>query len=148
MSGWANALMPARLGTQPFLSRPRPARLRPGRQLVEDQLVRALGPLTEHRARVARIDDVLDREVLGGPEGGEDCAQAGLDLGAQGGGILGRLELALERGLQPAGDWQRAPVPRRPRVAQVQPRTAAVPGAGDPVDLANEDRAPRDGRLV
>ena len=74
--------------------------------------------------------------------------EARLDLGPQRDRVLGRLELAPVGGLDPALDRQRAPVARRPRVAQVQPRRVAVRRARDAVDLAHEHRHPRHRRLV
>ena len=84
------------------------------------QLVRALRPVAQQRARVARVDDLLDPEALRGAERRAHRVQPRLDLGAQRDRVLGRLELAPVGGLEPALDRQRAPVARRPRVAQVQ----------------------------
>ena len=104
--------------------------------------MRSLGPVAEERPRVARVDDLLDGEALGGAEGRADGVEPGLDLGAQGDRVLGGLELAAVGGLEPAGDRQRAPVAGRPGVAQVQPRAVAVARAGDAEDLADEDARP------
>ena len=48
----------------------------------------------------------------------------------------------------PALDRQRAPVARGPRVAEVQPLSVAVRGAGDAEHLAHEHRDPRHAGLV
>ena len=106
------------------------------------------GPGAQQRARVARVDDLLDAEALRGAERGADGVQPRLDLRAQRDRVLGGLELAPVGRLQPAGDRQRAPVARRPRVANEQPRGVGVRGARDAVDLAHEHRRPRHGRLV
>src|SRR5688572_25183139 len=110
--------------------------------------MRALGPVAEDRARVAGIDDLLDPEALGGAERRAHGVEALLDLFAQRGRVGGGLELALVGGLDPALHRQGAPVARRPRVAEVEPRMVAVAGTGDAEDLANEDRHPRHARLV
>ena len=70
------------------------------------------GPVAQQRPRVARVDDLLDAEALGGAERGAHGVQARLDLGAQRDRILGGLELAPVGGLEAAGDRQRAPVAR------------------------------------
>src|SRR5256885_15386364 len=82
--------------------RPWAPRLRPRREVVADQLVRPGGPLAQQRPRVARVDDLLDREVLGGAEGREHRAQAAFDVRAQRDRVLGRLEPAPGRRLEPA----------------------------------------------
>lgn len=48
---------------------PQAPRLRPAAQLLGHELVRALGPVAQQPARIARIDDLLDHELLGGAEG-------------------------------------------------------------------------------
>ena len=52
-----------------------------------------LGELAEQRARVARVDDLLDEERLGGLERRLARGEALLDLGPQRGRIVGRFEL-------------------------------------------------------
>src|SRR4051794_35117243 len=74
--------------------RPGAARLRARGQLVADELVRPRRPVAEQRARVARIDDLLDREALGGAKRRSHLIEPRLDLLAKGGRVLGGLELA------------------------------------------------------
>ena len=62
--------------------------------------------------------------------------------------IVGRLELALVRGLHAALDRQRAPLARRPRVARARPRVVRMARAGHAERLAHDDRAPRHAGLV
>src|SRR4051794_34406437 len=141
-SAWkAWAIAPRRL-------RPWAARLRPGPRLVRHEPVSLARPRAQQRPRVARIDDLLDAEALGRAERRAHRVEPRLDLLAQCHGVVGRLELAPVRRLEPARDRQRAPVARRPRVPQVQPRRVAVRGARDAVDLADQHRHPRHGRLV
>src|SRR3954470_24691688 len=47
-------------------SRPRATRLGPVGRVHGDQFVRALRPVAQERAGVARVDDLLDAEPLGG----------------------------------------------------------------------------------
>src|SRR5215218_6547243 len=89
--------------------RPRPARLRAAAELVGHDLVRPARPGAQHGTGVARVDDVLDAEALGRPEGGADGVQPSFDLGAQRDRVLRRLEVAPVGGLEAAGDRQRAP---------------------------------------
>src|SRR4051794_27956271 len=102
--------------------RPRAARLRPGPRLVRHEAVSLARPRAQQRPRVARIDDLLDAEALGGSERRAHRVEPRLDLRPQRDRVLGGLELAPVGRLEPARDRQRAPVARRPRVAQVQPR--------------------------
>src|SRR5688572_27863365 len=89
------------------ISRTRPSRLRSPMQLVANQLVRPLGPIAEDRARVARVDDLLDAEPLRRAERGRHGLEPRGDLLTQRHGVLGRLELAPVGGLEPAGHRQR-----------------------------------------
>src|SRR3954454_12729962 len=143
---WSATRNPSPNPTTPECTRSwsQPARLGSIAQLVRDDLVRAFGPVAQQRPRVARVDDLLDAEALGGAKRRAHRVQARLDLGAQRVGVLGGLELAPVRGLEPPGDRQRPPVAARPRVAQVQRGVVAVARARDAVDLADEDAAPRD----
>src|SRR5687768_13587939 len=125
------------------ISRTRPSRLRtrpscPGSpmQLVANQLVRPLRPVAQDRARVARVDDLLDAETFGRAERRGHRLEARGDLLSQSRRVLGRLQLAPVGRFEPARHRQRAPVPGRPGEAQVQPRPVAVAGARDPVHLA------------
>ena len=102
--------------------RPRAARLRPGPRLVRHEAVSLARPRAQQRPRVARVDDLLDAEALGRAERRAHRVEPRLDLRPQRDRVLGRLELAPVGRLEPARDRQRAPVARRPRVAQVQPR--------------------------
>src|SRR5437870_3548760 len=81
-------------------------------------------------------------------ERGADRVESLLDLGPQRDGILGRLELAPIRRLDPTFERQRSPLARWPRVAEVEPGVVAVTRAGDSVHLAHQHRDPRDRRLV
>src|SRR3954469_12612151 len=128
--------------------RPDPAPLRPVAQLVPYELVRALRPVAQNRARIARVDDLLDAEALGGAERRSHRVEAFDDLRVQGDRIVGRLELAAVRGLDAALDRERSPVARRPREAKVQSLRVAVPCAGHAEHLAHEHRDPGHGRLV
>src|SRR5208282_6331819 len=104
--------------------------------------------LAQQRAALARIDDLLDPERLGGAERRPQLVQALLDLGELGDRIrcgidvcpIGCLDAALER--------QRAPVAGRPRIAQRQPAGRLVHGSGDAETIAHDDGAPRHGGLV
>src|SRR4051795_1311345 len=64
--------------------RPDPAPLRPVAQLVPYELVRAFRPVAQDRARIARVDDLLDAEALGGAERRSHCVEAFDDLRVQG----------------------------------------------------------------
>ena len=104
---------------------------------------------SQRSGRVSRgsmISSTLKRSAV---RNGERTAssRAG-DLGAQRHRVVGRLELAPVGGLEAALDRQRAPVARRPGVAQVQARAVAVPGAGHAEHLAHQDRDPGHARLV
>src|SRR5437868_10208001 len=90
--------------------RTQPPGLRAGGELVADQLVRPGRPVAEDRARVARVDDLLDAEPLGGAEGRAHRVEPLLDVGPQRRRVLRGLELAPVGGLDPALDGQRAPV--------------------------------------
>src|SRR5581483_4231879 len=131
-------------GARPPL-RPRPPRLRSLVELHGHQLVRPARPLAQDRAGRARVDDLLDRELLRGAERVAQGCQRALELGAGRVRVVGRLEVALERRLDPARERQRAPVAGGPREAEVQPRAVAVAGSRDPEDLAHQDRAPGHG---
>src|SRR3954470_10380162 len=111
-------------------------------ELVADELVRALGPVAQDRPGVARVDDLLDTEALRRPERRGHGLQPRGYLLAQRGRVLGRLELAPVRGLEPAGHREGAPVARRPREPQVRARAVAVAGPRHAVHLADEDRHP------
>src|SRR3954453_9108249 len=110
--------------------------------------MRSLGPVAQEPASVARVDDLLDREPLGGAERGGHGVQALLDLGAQRYGVVRRLEVAAVGGLDAAGERQRSPLTRRPRVASRVAGAVALAGAGDAVDLPDQDRCPGNARLV
>src|SRR3954465_13480627 len=137
---WSATKNPSPNPTTPECTRSwsQPARLGSIAQLVREDLVRAFGPVARQRPRVARVDDLLDAEALGGAKRRAHRVEARLDLGAQRGGVVGRLELAPVSGLQPAGDGQRAPVAARPCVTQVQRGVVAVSRAGHAVHLPDE----------
>src|SRR4051794_15327618 len=75
-------------------SGPRAARLRAAGELMADELVRPGRPVAQQRAGVARVDDLLNREALGGAEGRADGVQPRLDLLPKGDWVLGGLQLA------------------------------------------------------
>src|SRR5262245_23592492 len=104
----------------------RAARLRARVQLVPHELVRALRPVAQDRARVARVDDLLHAEALRGAERRGHRLEPCRDLLAQRRRVLRGLELAPVGRLEAAGHRQRPPVARRPREAQVEPRPVAV----------------------
>src|SRR5258706_2610978 len=81
------------------------------------ELVRALGPVAEDRARVARVDDLLDAEALGGTKRRAHGVEARLDLGAEGlapARAVGRLQLAAVGRLDPPRARQPSPMPPTP----------------------------------
>ena len=121
----------------------RPRASGPAADLHRHQLVRPLRPVAQQRAGVARVDDLLDAEALGGAERGAHGVQALANLLAQRRRVVGRLELAPVGRLDAALDRQRAPVARGPGVAQVQARVVAVRGAGHAEHLAHQHRRPR-----
>src|SRR5688572_30343211 len=106
-----------------------------------------LDELAQDAAGVARVDDLLDPEALGAAEGRAQLVQAILDLAELGLrigraldlGTVGRLDAALQR--------QRAPAPRRPGVAPVEPRAVLVRRPGDAEGVADDEAAPRHGGL-
>src|SRR5690242_1067799 len=106
-----------------------------------------LGPLAEQPARVARIDDLLDPERLGRAERGAQLRQPLLDLGHLLLRIWRGVDVRAVCGLDAAFERQRAPTPRRPRVARAVATTVAVRGARHAEAVANDHRAPRNGRL-
>src|SRR4051812_2135206 len=77
-----------------------PARLRSIAELVREDLVRPRRPVAEERPCLARIDDLLYAEALGGAERRAHRVEARLDLRSQRRRIVGRLELAAVRRLQ------------------------------------------------
>src|SRR3954468_19296527 len=87
------------------ISRTETSCLRSPVQLVANQLVRPLRPVAQDGARVARVDDLLDAEPLGRPEGRGHRLKPGGYLRAQRRGVLGRLELAPVGRLEPARHW-------------------------------------------
>src|SRR5215467_848046 len=88
-----------------------------------------IGEFDEDRTRVAWIDDLLDLEMLGGPERRSDPVKALFESHHQCLRVVRRIELGPIGGLQPPLDRQRTPVARRPGVAEVEARTVLVRGS-------------------
>src|SRR5262249_27633051 len=101
-----------------------------------------VGELAQQLAGVARVDDLLDTETLGGAERRAHLVEPRLDRGEMSGRIGRRGELGLVGGLDAAFERQRAPVARRPGVAEVVLLPVLVRRAGDAERLAQQDRAP------
>ena len=102
---------------------PEPARLRA--PLLRHDLGGAARPVHQQRARLARVDDLLDAEGLGGEERRAQRGELALELAPQRVRVGRGLDLAPVRGLDAAFDRQRAPLARRPREAQVAARVVA-----------------------
>ena len=96
-------------------------------------------------SRGSMISSTLKRSAV--RNGERDRFEARGDLGAQRHRVIRGLELAPVGRLQAARHRKRAPVARRPGVAQVQPRAVAVSGTRHAVDLADKDRHPGHGCL-
>jgi hypothetical protein len=65
-----------------------------------------MGKRAEHAARVPRLDDFLDSELLGRAKGRPYAIQAVLDFSPQRGRIRCSFKLALVGSLDPAFQWQ------------------------------------------
>ena len=83
-----------------------------GRASRPAQRCRQVGELAQQRPGVARVDDLLDQEGLGGPEGRADLVQPRLDLA--GGGRQGRRTPPAGPCTPPRGRPRRAGCPSRP----------------------------------
>src|SRR5262244_2409892 len=90
-----------------------------------------VGELAEERARVARVDDLLDPEGLGRAERRAELVQPLLDLSHLRLRIRCCVEVGAIGGLDPALERQGAPAPRGPRVAHAVTALVSVRGAGD-----------------
>ena len=98
-----------------------------------------IGKLAQQPARLARIDDFLNQELLGGAERRGELLEPRFDLGELRGRISGCFKLGLVRRLQSAGNRQRAPFTRRSGVTNVEAPGRLVRGAGDAEGAAHDD---------
>ena len=107
-------------------------------------------PLAQQRARLARVDDVEDAELLGRAEGRADAVVARLQRRAQRLGVGCSLDLGLVRSLDPALDRDRAPARRGPGKAVVQGREVLrrVHAAGHAEGAPHDDAQPGDAHVL
>ena len=87
------------------------------------------GEVAQQAAGVARVDDFLQPERLGGGEGRAKRVQPRLDAGKFRGRVGGVGKLGAVGGLDAAFQRQRAPAARWPGIAQAQPRVGLVRAA-------------------
>ena len=102
----------------------------------------------QQRARLARIDDLLDPELFGRAERRAQLVEAVLDLLQFGLGIVGGVDVGAIGRLDAAFQRQRTPIGRRPGIAHREPVRRLMHDAGDAERIAHDDGAPGHGGLV
>src|SRR5690606_3558955 len=85
-----------------------------GSELAGEPPLQRVDELAQVRAGLARIDQILDREGLGGAEGRGELLQFGLDLAFPGNRVWRAFDFAAVRRLHPAFNRQRTPFTRGP----------------------------------
>ena len=119
---------------RPELQRPRHQSRR-----LADQAPGVVHPFADEPARVARIDHLFDLEAVERPDRSARALDAGIDLGAQRGGIGGFGKLAFVGRLDAAFGRDAADIGRRPRHARRRRRARRrIVVAGDAEAAAHE----------
>ena len=121
------------------------------RQFARARRAQRLGEAREfaqQRASLARVDDLLDPELLGGAKWRAQFVEPILDLFELGLRIVGRIDVGAIGRLDPAFQRQRTPIGRRPRIAHRKAVGRLMHHAGDAKGIAHDDGAPGNGGLV
>src|SRR5436309_2168262 len=102
----------------------------------------------QQRARLARIDDLLDPEPFGRTERRAQLVETVLDLLQLGFRIICGIDVGAIGRLNAAFQRQRTPIGRRPGIAQREPVRRLVHDTSDTEGIAHDDGAPGNGGLV